>query len=126
MQPLTRGPEASDTPGPPPLCPTPLQLVCTHCTPGCAQLKRRRHSAARSTCAAAFNNHALLATRRRHGVQAPAFARARDVYMGIGAGVTNWRKPLLRLIRYSYLPRRRPSAPRAAGRRLRCPRHRIR
>ena len=30
----------------------PLQLY-THRTPGCAQLKRRRHSAARSTCAAA-------------------------------------------------------------------------
>ena len=41
MQPLTRGPEASET--------------RTHRTPGCAQLKRRRHSAARSTCAAAPN-----------------------------------------------------------------------
>ena len=30
----------------------PLQL-CTHRTPGCAQLKRRKHSVARSTCAAA-------------------------------------------------------------------------
>ena len=45
MQPLTRGPEASDT------------AVSAAHTPhtGCAPLKRRRHSAARSTCAAAFN-----------------------------------------------------------------------
>jgi hypothetical protein len=51
---------------------------------------------------------------------APAFARARDVYTGIEVGGSNWRKSLLRLIRHSYLPRRRQSAPRAAGRRLRC------
>jgi len=79
------------------------------------------------------SNRAVLDDGRQHGEQdqgararpalAPAFARARDVYTGIEAGGSNWRKSLLRLIRYSYLPRRRPSAPRAAGRRLRCPRH---
>ena len=42
---LTRGPEASDTAA--------SHQLCTHRTPGCAQLKRRKHSAARSTCAAA-------------------------------------------------------------------------
>ena len=42
MQPRTRGPVG--------LLTLPLQL-CTPRTPGCAQLKRRKHSAARSTCA---------------------------------------------------------------------------
>jgi hypothetical protein len=49
---------------------------------------------------------------------APAFARARDVYTGIEVGGSNCRKSLLRPIRHSYPLRRRPSAPRAAGRRL--------
>ena len=46
MQPLTRGPEASDTAA---------SAAHPPHTRLCAPLKRRRHSAARSTCAAASN-----------------------------------------------------------------------
>ena len=59
MQPLTRGPEADET--------KTMTAVLPH--HACVPLsKRRQHHLARSTCAAAFNR-ALLATRRRHGVQ---------------------------------------------------------
>jgi hypothetical protein len=62
MRPLTRSPEASDAAA---------SAAHTPHTRLCAPLKRRRrHSASRSTCAAASNvERALLATRRRHGVQ---------------------------------------------------------
>ena len=46
MQPLTRGPEASDTAA---------SAAHPPYTRGCAHLERRKHSAARSTCAAAFS-----------------------------------------------------------------------
>ena len=48
-QPLTRGPEASDTAA------SAAHPLSAHCTAGCAPLKRWKHSAARSTCAAAPN-----------------------------------------------------------------------
>jgi len=48
-QPLTRGPEASDTAA------SAARPLSAHCTAGCAPLKRWKHSAARSTCAAAPN-----------------------------------------------------------------------
>ena len=100
----------------------------------CARNTTIREAISRDTSSsqhAACTGHAARRNRTRSAAgtfsgQAPAFARARDVYTGIEVGGSNWRKSLLRLIRHSYLPRRRPSAPRAAGRRLRCPRHRIR
>ena len=47
----------------------PLQRRTQNRTPGCAHLERRRHSAARSTCAAAPNvRSSVLATRRANTV----------------------------------------------------------